>query len=180
MRNRNFTPFPILTTQRLLLRQLQAEDDQALFAIRSNPEVNKYLDRPPAFSIQAVQAFIDKIQAGIAQNEWVYWAIITEDKLIGTICLWNFSETPFKAEIGFELHPNFQKKGFMQEALEVVLKYGFNRIGLICIDGYTAKQNAPSIKFMEKNGFVKKQNVEKEGTVIYTLEKKKYTKLVPK
>ena len=39
MTNRQFTPFPILITERLTLRQLLLEDAQDVFALRSDSEI---------------------------------------------------------------------------------------------------------------------------------------------
>jgi ribosomal-protein-alanine N-acetyltransferase len=43
----NFTPFPVLETNRLLLRQVTLQDAPEIFFLRSNPDVLKYLDREP-------------------------------------------------------------------------------------------------------------------------------------
>jgi len=43
MLNRTFTPFPILRTERLTLRQLEINDEQEIFTLRSDSEINKYL-----------------------------------------------------------------------------------------------------------------------------------------
>ena len=42
-----FTDFPILTTDRLQLRQLQPSNAEALFAIKSDPEVTKHYGQEP-------------------------------------------------------------------------------------------------------------------------------------
>jgi [ribosomal protein S5]-alanine N-acetyltransferase len=58
MVNRNFTPFPILTTARLTLRQLSIDDKHTIFALRSDIEINKYLDREPSKTIDDAINFI--------------------------------------------------------------------------------------------------------------------------
>ena len=161
-------PFPALSTDRLQLRQPELSDAPAIFAIRANDQVNKHLDREPAKTVDDARAFIEKINAGIARNEAFYWVITFEETLIGTICLWQFSEKPSKAEIGFELHPDFQGKGFMQEALAAVLEFGFSELKLNFIEGYTNLKNAGSIKLMEKLGFVNTRVLLDENAVIYT------------
>ncbi|RZK12463.1 MAG: N-acetyltransferase, partial [Flavobacterium sp.] len=45
MANSNSTSFPILTTERLTIRQLSIDDQHDIFALRSDTEINKYLDR---------------------------------------------------------------------------------------------------------------------------------------
>jgi ribosomal-protein-alanine N-acetyltransferase len=109
-----------LKTERLTLRQLRSSDDKEIFALRSNDNVNKYLDRKPSKSIDDAKNFIQTINENIQRNDSIYWAITLNgtDKLIGTICLFDFSEDNSKAEIGYELLPDFQGKGIMQEALQ--------------------------------------------------------------
>jgi [ribosomal protein S5]-alanine N-acetyltransferase len=165
----NFTPFPNLTTERLILRQLAIADENELFAIRSDESVAKYLDRPIAKSIEETRQFIVRINNSISRNESIYWAITfnNDSKLIGSICLWNISEDQLTAEAGFELLPVYQGKGIMQEALPVILKYGFENMKLRSIEGEVDPGNLRSIKLMVKNGFV--YNRKLKDTVVYSL-----------
>ena len=130
MTNKNFTPFPVLNTERLTLRQLISSDDKEIFALRSDDNVNKYLDRKPSNSIDDARNFIQTINENIQRNDSIYWAITLNgtDKLIGTICLFDFSNDNLKAEIGYELLPGFQGKGIMQEATSQVIDFGIQHI----------------------------------------------------
>jgi len=156
----NFTPFPELKTERLMLRQLTEADSQEIFFLRTDEGVNIYIERPRPKSIDDAKKFISKTNDGINRNEWIDWAITLKDtqKLIGSICLWNFSENKTNAEIGFELKPEYQGKGIMNEALICILEFGFKSISLSSIDAYTHKNNISSIKLLKKNNF--KQNTE--------------------
>ena len=113
----NFIPFPNLTTERLVLRQLKFEDENEICFLRSDESINKYIDRPKTATNEDARKFIDKINTGIERNDWIYWAITTKenDKLIGTICLWNFSHEKYIAELGFELIPEYQGKGICKK-----------------------------------------------------------------
>jgi ribosomal-protein-alanine N-acetyltransferase len=75
------------------------------------------------------------------------------DKLIGTICLFDFSEDHSKAEIGYELLPGFQGKGFMQEATSKVIHFGFQHVGLNSIEASTHSENQSSRRLLEKLNF---------------------------
>src|SRR4249920_3076088 len=132
MRQRNFNPFPELTSQRLRLRQIETEDIQQVYSLRSDEQVNFFLDRKPALSEDDAKIFIDKIIKAVEQNEVVYWAICLKEnpKLVGTIGLFDFSSTNQSAEIGFELNPFYQHKGIMHEALSVVIPYGLKTLEL--------------------------------------------------
>ena len=156
MTGKYFTQFPVLKTERLILRQLKSSDDKEIFALRSNENVNKYLDRKPARSIDDARNFIHAINENIQRNDSVYWAITLKDvdKLLGTICLFEFSEDRSKAEIGYELLPDFQGKGFMEEAASAVIHVGFYHIGLQSIEACTHSENQHSTKLLKKLSFM--------------------------
>ena len=166
MRNKNFKPFPVLKTGRLTLRQLVSTDDNEIFALRSNENVNKYLDRKPSKSIDDAQTFIQTINKNIQTNNSIYWAITLNgtDKLIGTICLFGFSGDNLKAEIGYELLPGFQGKGIMQEAISKVVDFGFQHIGLHSIEAFTHLENQSSTRLLGKLNF--KKNGAAEGNLM--------------
>ncbi len=175
----NFTPFPVLTTERLILRCLEESDDQQLFKLRSNKIVNKYLVRPKQKDIKETRAFISKINDGIKNTEWIYWIITLKESptLIGTICFWNFSEDKTVAEIGYELDPAFQGKGFMSEALKKIIEFGFQVIELDTIEAYTHKNNNNSTKLLQKYNFKQDaERVDKENSdnIIFTLTKQNW------
>ena len=155
MKNRIFTPFPILKTDRLILRELLITDDNEIFALRSDDGVNRYLDRNPSKSIEDAKIFIQAINENIKKNNSIYWAISLNGKLIGTICLFEFADDNSKAEIGYELLPGYQGQGLMQEAASKVLEFGFQHIGLNSIEAYTHCENQNSTRLLEKFNFVK-------------------------
>ncbi len=158
----NFTPFSILKTGRLLLREPSLDDRNETYFMRSDERVNKYVDRPRPANVADAEQFIQKLKDGISKNESIAWVISLKNdpKLIGSICLWNISEENSTAEIGFELHPDHQGKGIMQEALLPVLHYGFNSMQLKIIEGWAHERNTASIKLMEKNNFVRDHETE--------------------
>ena len=157
MADRNFTPFPVLKTERLTLRQLLSSDDKEIFALRSNETVNKYLDRKPCKAMDDAQTFIQAINKNIQRNDSIYWAITLNgtDKLIGTICLFDFSDDNFKAQIGYELLPDFHGKGIMQEATAKVIDFGIQHMGLNSIKAYTHLKNQSSTRLLKKFNFKK-------------------------
>ena len=170
MTGKNFTPFPVLKTGRLTLRQLRSSDDNEIFALRSNDNVNKYLDRKPSKSIDDAKNFIKTINENIQRHDSVYWAITLNgtDKLIGTICLFDFSEDHSKVEIGYELLPDFQGKGIMQEAISKVIHFGFQHVGLNSIEAYTHSENQCSTILLEKLNF-KRDSAADENFTIFKL-----------
>lgn len=161
---------PVLHTKRLLLRQLKPSDDRAILTLRSDPEVNRYIDRPLSVTLEEAQQFIQKITDGIAKGESVYWGVarLPEEELIGTICLWNFSEEKISAEVGYELLPAFQGRGYMQEALARVIEYGFQELALQEITACVHTENEASIRLLEKFNFAR-TGLHGEKEIVYTL-----------
>lgn len=153
--NISFLPFPILLTDRLTLRRLVLKDAAIVLFLRSDPEVNKFINRPQPKNLIEAQGFINRINKGIDQNENIYWSITTKDRdeMIGAISLWHFSEDKQTAEVGYDLHTNYHSQGYMSEALSTVLTYGFNKLKLKTITAYTHYENINSIKLLRKHGF---------------------------
>ena len=160
MLNKTFTPFPILTTKRLTLRQLVTNDEQEIFTLRSDAEINKFLDRKIAATLDDARQFINAVNDNVDKNNSIYWAITFSGKseLVGTICLYGFSDENGNCEIGYELLTNFQRQGIMKEAVEKVIDYAFNTIGVQKIEAFFHRDNQSSIKLLEKFSF-KNSNV---------------------
>ncbi len=123
--------------------------------LRTDPQVNRFLDRAVPDSIEEVQTFIWKINEGILDHQCFYWVIClhTTKKLVGTIGLWNFSDDQTVCEIGFELLPAFQSQGYMNESLRPVIQYAFEILRIKKIEACTHEQNQQSIQLLIKNGF---------------------------
>jgi ribosomal-protein-alanine N-acetyltransferase len=152
----NFSPFPTLHTSRLVLRRPVSDDDIALSLLRSDEVVNKYLERPKSTTPAEARAFLEKINAGINAGIQVYWIIVLQGQsdLAGTVCLWNFSADGTQAEIGYELVPRYQGMGIMREAVERVIRYGFETLDLQHINACLTTDNSRSRRLLEKQGFV--------------------------
>ncbi len=172
-----FTPFPSIATERFNLRPLTIEDENEIFALRSDDSINEYLDRPKANSIDDARKFIYKIIEGISQDESIFWVISSKDNpaLAATICLWKISKEHATAEIGYEVLPRFQGKGIMQEVIPKIIEYGFETLKLNAIEAELSPRNLKSVRLLEKYGFVRKDNANKTGeeenpdSVVYTL-----------
>lgn len=181
----NFLPFPVFVTERLKLQRIKPEDEKDIFALRNNESVHAFLDRPIAKTVAEARQSIHKMNDGIADKKWITWAIVLKEtnKVIGTICLWNFTKADSKTEIGYELLPIYQGQGLLQEAMVAVLGYGFKNIALNSIEAVLHPDNRKSIQLLEKNGFVKEESNkiaargDKDVMVVYTLRNLEYVTL---
>lgn len=162
----NFTPFPLITTECLSLRQLVIEDEKEVFILKSDEKVIEFLDRPKAKTLYEARQLIKEIKDGIIRNEWILWAIHLKgtQEFVGTVCLWNISVYESRADIGYELLPCFQGKGIMQEAVTAVIKYGFEIMKLYTIEAVVNKDNEKSIKLLKRNHFIEKEKFKEKSS----------------
>jgi [ribosomal protein S5]-alanine N-acetyltransferase len=154
----NFSPFPEISTRRLLLRRMTKDDAGEIFFLRSNEDVMKYVDRPRALSIKDAKDFLDHINESLVINDGITWGITIKEnpeKLIGYIGYWRMKKEHYRAEIGYMLNPAFWKKGFMKEAIFSVLDFGFNTMHLHSIEANISPGNAASAGVLEATGFIK-------------------------
>jgi ribosomal-protein-alanine N-acetyltransferase len=175
----NFNPFPILETERLLLRRIDTNDINEIFALRSNPETMKYIPRPLVKTNEDALEHIAMIDAKIENNEGINWGITLKNdpKLIGIIGHYRIKPEHFRAEIGYMLLPEFNGKGIIPEAVKEVVDYGFNVMKLHSIEAIIDPENFGSEKVLQKNGFVKEAHLKENefyngrflDTVIYSL-----------
>jgi ribosomal-protein-alanine N-acetyltransferase len=154
----NFESFPEIKSERLLLRKIEESDAPVILYLRSDETINQFIERPEhrkTKTIAQALQFITEIKENFDNNKSVIWGIIykNEPELIGSICLWNFSENNTIAEVGYDLNPAFQNKGIMTEALRCVVKFGFNELKLDKIEAFTHYKNENSKKLLETNGF---------------------------
>ena len=170
----SFTPFPFLMTENYGLRNLTPKDAQEILALRSSDEINKYLDRPKANTLDDALSFITKIINGIAKNEAIFWVVTPKGgtRFLGSICLWKISREDAKAEIGYELLPENHGKGIMQEVIPRVIQFGFEEMKLQTIEAELSPRNLKSVRLLEKNNFkLVEENEENSDSVVYALKR---------
>ena len=184
MQNKMPESFPVIQTDRLLLRPLSYADENEIFYLRSDEEIHKYLDRPFAKTIEDARAFIDRVTCGFINGNILYWGICIkgEEKIIGTVCLWKISMELRQAETGYELMQKYQGKGYIQEAFAAILKYAFEELELEIIEAELSPENLKSAGLLKRFNFLpfNKLNItippdgHSLDTVFYKLEKNQY------
>jgi len=176
----NFSPFPLLTTTRLLLRQMTLDDAPAVQRLRSNTDVMKYINRPLTQTVEEAEKWISVIIDALERNDKISWRICLKEnpaEHVGSIGLWRIDRENHRAEIGYMLEPHLQGKGLMFEALQPVIHYGFDELKLHSIEAQIDPRNAASAALLRKAGFVQegyfKENYFLRGqfadTAIYSL-----------
>ncbi|SHG75430.1 GNAT family N-acetyltransferase [Flavobacterium johnsoniae] len=157
----NFNPFPVIETERLLLRRITNDDVNEVFELRSNPETMKFIPRPLVKDNEDALLHIAMIEEKIETNIGINWAITLKGnpKLLGIIGYYRMQPENYRAEIGYMLSPDFHGKGIIPEAVNALLKYGFENLKLHSIEAVIDPENYASEKVLQKCGFVKEAHL---------------------
>jgi ribosomal-protein-alanine N-acetyltransferase len=149
--------FPVLETERLVLRELTEYDAKVIFSILSNTKVTRYYGKETFKDIEEAKEFIHYFKQKFYEKRGLRWGIeIKETKqLIGTIGLDAWLPKQRRAEIGYEIHPEYWKKGYATESALKIISFGFNSLELIRIGAVVFPENESSLKLLQKIGFQK-------------------------
>ncbi|WP_347173754.1 GNAT family N-acetyltransferase [Polaribacter uvawellassae] len=160
-----FKVFPEINTERLSLRQLNTDDADVIFKLRSNKEINKFISRKTPKTLEEAADFIAVCHQEFEKKNRIFWAIELKEtkQVIGTIVYHNISLKNKYAEIGYELHPTFHQKGLMNEAMQAVLEFGKTTFQLKITEAFTHQNNKASIALLEKHQFVFQPERKDEG-----------------
>lgn len=153
--NSSDQPSPFLQTERLLLRPLTMEDLEFVFQHFGHPQVAQYLlDEEPVTEIsqarEIIQFYLD------AENKpYNRWGIAQKStgQLMGTCGFHKWNKRSFRAEIGYDLYPDFWGQGYMTEALQKVIAHGFGQMNLHRIEALIYVENKRSMQLLKKIGF---------------------------
>ena len=165
MQIHNFEPFPLIETERLIMKKMSHSDAEKIYEMRSNPKMHEHTDSKPDESIDDTIAYINKMNKGIEEGKWLIWAIEDKgtQKVIGSISIWNFNPEEGSGELGYGITPEYQGRGLMKEALLCIVEYGFRSISLNAIEAYTEENNTKSLKLLESCGFSLVNKVQDKG-----------------
>ena len=150
-----FARFPTLETERLTLRESRPSDVAAIFAVLSQEEVTRYYNISPLTSVEQAEALVQRRAEAFARQERIRWAIASreDDSVIGSCGYVHWDQGDARAEIGYELAPEWQGKGLMREALSTMLTFGFGPMQLNRVEALVVPENAPSQRLLERLGF---------------------------
>jgi len=146
-----------LETQRLIMRQFTDTDLEPFLTYRSDPEVARYQGWTEPYTHVMADEFIQEMkthQPG-EPGKWFQWAIElrARGQLIGD-CAFHMQERDTRqAEIGVTLSRAHQGRGYAQEAIQRLLKYLFDELGLHRVSANCDPENKPAWQILERMGF---------------------------
>ena len=157
MTDRNDLEFPIIETDRLILKEIEVEDAKSIFHIFSNEDIMKYYGQFPINSVGEAENLIDIFNDNFRSSRGIRWGIFLreENRLIGTCGYHNWNKRHSRAEIGYELSIDAWGNGYIKEALKVIINYGYEFMNLNRIEAVVYPENEASIKSLMNLGFKK-------------------------
>jgi ribosomal-protein-alanine N-acetyltransferase len=172
-----FSQFPILTTDRLRLRQVQSSDRAALFEMWSDPKATRYLQHLAHASVEDTDIYLHATTMRYQRREAITWAITFQDRdaeLLGTCSLHHFGAGFRRAETGYALRPAYWGQGITHEAMLAVLDYGFSDLSLHRIEALIDDANTASKNLLLKLGFTYEGNLRERFLIGGTLKDEHY------
>lgn len=175
-----------LETERLLIRDINLDDKQAIFNYRSDAEANKFQSWIPE-TLEDVEQFIERNNKEFNQPESWYQVLITEKDtkaVIGDIGIHFFGAENLQTELGITLNKDFQRRGYASEALKGVINFLFSDLKKHRIMASIDPENIDSLKLMKRIGFRKEGHFVKSlfwknnwtDDVIYALLREEWIK----
>lgn len=151
-----FKKFPVLHTQRLVMRDLRPEDAAAVFAMRKSKAVNRFIARNPAENPETIDQLVDTCIGAFQNQKGIAWAAELKDKpgkIIGTCGFNTIDPQNLRAEIGGEMATDYWGRKLAFEATEAIVNFGFDVFGLHSIEAKVMPQNRGAIALLEQLGF---------------------------
>jgi RimJ/RimL family protein N-acetyltransferase len=144
----------IIKTQRLILRELEQDDAQALHPVFSNPEATHFTLRTHS-SVEETLVWIEAIRQGYKKHGFGPWGVvrISNDALIGYCgCGYILLNGKKECEIGYRIIPSCWGQGFATEAVLASVDDTFARLPFTKIVSLIQLENIASIRVAEKAG----------------------------
>ncbi len=152
----DFAVVPRLETERLVLRRITEDDFRDWMTVWQSPGVLDYLvefDGMPDDELgREILDWADRI---FAEQSGIRWAITLKPdaRLIGSCGFHVYVSSQRRAEIGYELHSDFWRRGIMTEAVGAVLKFCFETLEAHRVEADVTEGNAASAALLRKAGF---------------------------
>ncbi|MCY4413064.1 MAG: GNAT family N-acetyltransferase [Caldilineaceae bacterium] len=137
-----------LTTERLILRPLEAADAEDLYDAYRRPEAMRFMDDAAHTSAAETKKMVD----GMLDGPGTVWTVrTTEDgPALGYVDYIGNAGVP---GMGYFLHPDHWGNGYMSEAVRGALDYGFDKMELDRVELWISEENTASVRLAERVGF---------------------------
>lgn len=143
----------ILETKRLILREMDQNDYDALYAVLADSDIMEHY--PYTFDEARVRSWITRNMERYSIDGFGLWAVVLKEtgEMIGDfgITMQNI-HGQWLPEIGYHIRADHQRKGYASEAAAACIRYAFENYDFPAVYSYMKYTNIPSQKTAIKNG----------------------------
>ncbi|HET6230306.1 MAG TPA: GNAT family N-acetyltransferase [Longimicrobiaceae bacterium] len=179
-----FAAFPVLATERLVLRRLTPADAPALFGIFSDPELIRFWSSPAYTTVEDAHDLVRRIDDNFERRAGMDWGVTLrgDGRVIGKCAFHRWLPDHRRAEIGYAIARPMWRQGLATEAVRALLDFGFAAMGLHSVEAQVDPGNAGSIRTLERLGFVREGHLRENyfmhgvfnDTLVYSLLRRAY------
>ena len=150
----NFDVFPVLHTARLELVAIEPSHIQAMYMLLTDERVTEYFPVISIAGVEDIVPVIENFNTQYRQRKGIRWGIVLKEtrEFIGTIGFQHFIQGS-KTGVVYALHPDHWGRGYASEALQEMMRFGFEELEVRRIEAEVIPGNAGSERVLEKNGF---------------------------
>ncbi|RZJ84539.1 MAG: N-acetyltransferase [Chryseobacterium sp.] len=148
MKRPPYENFPVISNERLSLREIQSDDMKDLIEI-------SFYDAIQATTMEQATEMQTRINEDYLSGNSIHWGIADRftNRIVGT-CGYYRGFDKGEGELGCVLLSKYKGQGYMTSAMSLAIDFGINEIGLSRIWAITTKQNQKAINLMEKLNFL--------------------------
>ena len=145
---------PVLETERLRLRPFTFDDEVAVFALVSDPEIARFVRFEAHRNRAETRAFLELVFECYGRGDPFAWAIVLREdtRLIGSCGFVSQAPERKSAEIGYWLGKPYWGKGYAVEAALALVRFGFEQMGLERVEAKCFNENRAGQRVIEKLG----------------------------
>ena len=157
--------FPKINSLLVKLRELSMSDAEDISNLMSYNISKSLWQIPYPYTVENASNFINSSNRDFESQKAVNFAIEYknnpegESPLVGIISLKNIDLNKKNAIVGYWIGELYWGKGIATESVALVITYAFSMLGLEEICAYVFSENKASIRVIEKNGMIKKEEL---------------------
>ena len=164
-------------TKRLLLRELQPSDVEAIFDLLSDPEAMRYF--PRTYTREEAAGWIERNQQRGAIFGYSLWAVMerASGEVLGDCGpSWHEIDDELQLEIGYHFRRRYWGQGFATEAARSVMEWVFTNLPVEHVISLIRPENGPSRRVAERNGLAVADSTMFRGMehLVYRMERERW------
>lgn len=153
----DFVPAYPLTTERLLLRPIRAQDAGAMHAYKSDQDSVRFVPYEPLSLAEVEERIATRWAKSRLEAEGDALCLAVEDRatgaLLGDVVLFWRSETDRAAEVGYIFDGRYAGRGYATEAVRALTDLAFDGYGMHRVAARIDERNTASARVVERLGF---------------------------